>query len=383
MASLANSSGPCRSSFSRSGVSTSLYHPLYLVVAFALPADELAVGNRINCRGVLEEPVEQETTRSRTPSVETERVFIQVIVEMLPAHSPLVGSKQPALQQRSHPVDTWHQLVRWFVMLAQNGDLMRVALCLDAVVGRPPVRVDDRSGGDALLDKRVQTVRRHIGNSPQSNPPNSSAVFLRRDGHNRLVFSFSAVNALFRTAQVGLIHLDAAFEALPARPHHRTAQLMEPSPSCLVAAQAQDPLQAQCTSSRLLTRDMPHRLEPHAQWLSGALVDGSRSRRRLTVAPQALELTSGRGTGSLPMALWASEALRPPNTPQVRSARFFRGEPFVELLQSSGVVHAADGVSLIIANHALILHVVAGRAKWIPRSGNLGKSTSLGLIVQQ
>ena len=62
-------------------------------VAFALPADELAVGNRINCRGVLKESVEQEATSSRTPSVETERVFIQVIVQMLPAHSPLVGSK--------------------------------------------------------------------------------------------------------------------------------------------------------------------------------------------------------------------------------------------------------------------------------------------------
>ena len=75
------------------GVSTSLYHPLYLVVAFALPADGLAVGNRINCRGVLKESVEQEATSSRTLSVETERVFIQVIVQMLPAHSPLVGSK--------------------------------------------------------------------------------------------------------------------------------------------------------------------------------------------------------------------------------------------------------------------------------------------------
>jgi len=39
------------------------------------------------------------------------------------------------------------------------------------------------------------------------------------------------------------------------------------------------------------------------------------------------------------------------------------------LLQSSGIVHAADGVSLIIANHALILHVVAGRGKWIPPLG--------------
>ena len=241
-------------------------------------------------------------------------------------------------------------------MLAHNGDLMRVAFRLNAVVAWPPVRVNDRPGRDALFHKRVQTVRRHIGNTPQSNPPNSSAVFLRRDGHNRLIFRFSAVDALFHTAQVGLIHLDAAFEALPARPHHRTAQLVEPSPSCLVAAQAQDPLQAQCTSSRLLTRDMPHRLEPHAQWLSGSLKDGSRSCRRLPVALQALELTSSRRTGSFPLASWASEALGPPNTPQIRSTRVLRGEPFVELLQSPGEVHAADRMSLIIVNHTPVVY---------------------------
>ena len=40
------------------GVSTLLYHLPYLVVAFALPADELTIGDRINCHGVLEESVE-------------------------------------------------------------------------------------------------------------------------------------------------------------------------------------------------------------------------------------------------------------------------------------------------------------------------------------
>ena len=79
--------------YSAKGVSTSLYHLPYLVVAFALPADELTIGDRINCHGVLEESVEQEATSSRTPSVETERVFIEVVVHMLLAHSPLVGSK--------------------------------------------------------------------------------------------------------------------------------------------------------------------------------------------------------------------------------------------------------------------------------------------------
>ena len=42
-------------------------------------------------------------------------------------------------------------------MLAHNGDLMRVAFRLNAVVAWPPVRVNDRPGRDALFHKRVQT----------------------------------------------------------------------------------------------------------------------------------------------------------------------------------------------------------------------------------
>ena len=43
-----------------------------------------------------------------------------------------------------------------------------------------------------------------------------------------------------------------------------------------------------------------------------------------------------------------------------------RGKPLVELLKSPGIVHATDGVSLIVVEHAHILHVVVGRGKWIP-----------------
>jgi len=225
--------------------------------------------------------------------------------------------------------------------------------------------MNDRPGDDALFHKRMQTVRGHVSNSSQSNPPNSSAIFLRRDAHDRFVFRFPAVNGFFGTAQIGLIHLDAALEAISPRPHHRTAQLMVPSPSCLVAAQSQNTLQAQRISSRLLTRDIPHRLEPHAKWLSGTLKNRSRSGRRLPVTLETLQLASGRGTSSSPFASRSPKALGPPHTPQIRSARFVRSKPIVELLQRSGVVHAADGVPLIMVNHTHILYAVVGRGKWI------------------
>ena len=67
------------------------------------PADELTIGDRINCHGVLEESVEQEATSSRTPSVETERVFIEVVVHMLLAHSPLGGFQVASVSAEKPP----------------------------------------------------------------------------------------------------------------------------------------------------------------------------------------------------------------------------------------------------------------------------------------
>jgi len=96
--------------------------------------DKLAVGYGISYDSVLEEPVEQQTTRSRTSSVEAEREFIEVVVQMLFAHCSLVCPEHPAFQERRHPMNARHQLVRRFSMLAQNRNMMRVAFCLDAVV---------------------------------------------------------------------------------------------------------------------------------------------------------------------------------------------------------------------------------------------------------
>jgi len=54
-----------------------------------------------------------------------------------------------------------------------------------------------------------------------------------------------AVHAFFFSTHVGLIHLHTALEAISAGPNYRPPQFMEPTPSCLVAAQAEQLLQTQ------------------------------------------------------------------------------------------------------------------------------------------
>ena len=153
-----------------------------------------------------------------------------------------MGPKKPAFQQRSYPVDTRHELVRRFVTLADNSDFVRVAFFLDSSVARPSVRMNHRARVDGLLNKRVHTLRRQVENSTEPNPADSSTIFFCCYHYDRLVFRFPAADTFFLTAHVGLIHLDATPQAVPPRLDHRPSKFVEPSPGCLIAAEAQDTL---------------------------------------------------------------------------------------------------------------------------------------------
>ncbi len=72
---------------------------------------------------------------------------------------------------------------------------------------------------------------------PESADP--PPVLLGRDDNDRLIFGLSAADAFFLSTDVGFIHLHKAVEPIPAGPDHGTPQLVEPTPSCLVAAQAE------------------------------------------------------------------------------------------------------------------------------------------------
>jgi hypothetical protein len=51
----------------------------------------------------LHETEEELATAFRSPAIEPEREFIQVVRQVLACHCALEGAEQPALQQRSDP----------------------------------------------------------------------------------------------------------------------------------------------------------------------------------------------------------------------------------------------------------------------------------------
>ena len=182
----------------------------------------------------------------------------------------------------------------------------------------PSIRVNHRPGADRFFNEWVQTLARDIVDPSQPDAADPSPVLLGRDGNDRLVFGLSAADAFFLPTDVGFIHLHTAVEPIPLGPDHRTPQLVEPTPSCLVAAQAEHLLQSQSTPSGFLAGHVPHRLKPHSQGFLRPFKN--RPRRQRGSAPTLSTLQVARiGQPSLAASTSrTSEALPPPNPLQKR-----------------------------------------------------------------
>ena len=114
----------------------------------------------------------------------------------------------------------------------------------------------------------------------------------RPRGNDRLIFGWSAADAFFLPTDVGFIHLHTAVEPIPVGPDHRTPQLVEPTPSCLVAAQAEHLLQPQRTPSGFLAGHVPHRLKPHSQGLLRPFKNRPRRQRGSAPTLSTLQVAS-------------------------------------------------------------------------------------------
>ncbi len=150
-----------------------------------------------------------------------------------------------------------------------------------------------------------------------------------------------------------------------ARPDHRPAQLVEPSPGRLVAAQPEHPLQAQGTDAVLLAGDEPHRQEPHPQRLACVLEHRAGCQRcapMTTPAPQQ----PIRHRPRLPdhSAVRAGKTIRPTEAPDILPASRVAAEPLVHLLERPWVINPTD--RMLCAVHPLTLPSPRRSVKGIP-----------------
>ena len=125
---------------------------------------------------------------------------------------------------------------------------------------------------------------------------------------------------------------------IPAGPHHRAAELVQPRPGRAVTAQTEDALQAQGAGAVLLADHPPDRPKPERQRGTSALEDRARHHRRLVPTDRAHPESSPGGPRLGAIARGAHEAPPPTETRQVVAARLLGHEALFELLECARVL---------------------------------------------
>jgi hypothetical protein len=285
--------------------------------------------DRIDCDGLLQQPVEELSPTAGCPSVKPEHEFIKIMVQIPMRYAALMDSQQPSLEQGGDPVNTGkvHQR-RCSSPAIQNRGIMLVAQPLQTSIPLSSICDDHAAPSDVRAHESSEDPSAGIGDPLQSYPADLPAAFFCCDTDENLVPS---------SAKFGLIDLNPTVELLTPGPDHSTAQFMEHGPSSFVASQTKCSLKSERADSALLIGDPPNRPKPEAQADLATFKDrADRDPDVLMAAPATQQ--APRGLPNLPMAApWALDAFGPAEAQQIFAASLFRSESVFEFEQSRGI----------------------------------------------
>jgi len=157
-----------------------------------------------------------------------------------------------------------------------NAPLMIISMGRQATVTGPAVGRYYRAYFHDVLDETDQAWSCDIGDLSETYPTEPLGR-VNLNGYDDYGFGLclSTTNTLFLSTNVRLVNLNMSTEHVPARAYHGTAELVQPSPSSLIAAQPEDSLQAQSAYAELLISEVPHCMEPYTQGFSCAFEHGA------------------------------------------------------------------------------------------------------------
>src|SRR3954452_22247117 len=258
--------------------------------------DDLAVSGGPGLDGLLDQPGEAVADEGGGAAVEPERVLVEVGGEVLLAHRAVVGAQEPALGEAEDEVDAG-QPERGVAPGGARADrLVVVAPGRQAEAGAPAVGGHGRRLGDVCGEGGAEGRRPGGGGGGENSrrgpaeaaPAGLAAAGLDRPADQGLAGGAPAALAGPRATDVGLVGLDAPGQGLAVGADHGLAELVQPGPGGLVAAQARLPLELGGGDPALAGRHQVDRQEPLGPACLGLLEDRASQERVLLAAGHAL-----------------------------------------------------------------------------------------------
>jgi len=315
-------------------------------------ASNLLPSQRINSHSLLNKAIEKLPTRRRCSSVEPKREFVQIVLEMRRVHSPLMRPFQPALQQCRHTIDQGQEVLSHHSLSPNHG--VHITYGGQIPVTSPFICTHCTARLHAVFNSRDKTPTRCILHLLKTNTSKPLALVFNRYDNQCLPRCSPTPFAGFLTPNIRFVNLDNARQSIPAWPHHRMPQPVQPQPRSTIAAQAQEPLQPHCADAVLLIGHVPHRPEPKSKWFSGVFKDCPSRNRDLKVALTTPVQSPFRFPTLLMITAWAPKPIRPSQFKKVLPTSIIGGKLLLEIKNCVRIVF-----------HSLILYLGDGGVKCI------------------
>lgn len=303
--------------------------------------NDLAIGSRIDSHGILQETVKQFPTMSGSPSIETKRKFVQVVINMFRTDRSLMSTQYPALQQGRNTMYKRQEVVFRFSGSPCYPNFMGIAMGFHTVVSLPAVSDNGTPGLYSLNDEGPKTQRRGVRNPEHPNPSNGFSIFFGSNDNQCFLEGLSPSNAFFKSSQIGLIDLNTASQSFPAWSNHGSPDFMKPSPCRFITTKPKNALQAKGACAIFLGNDPPDCPEPDYQGLPCTFEYGTRYDRHLTTTGRTLKKHLPNGPRSFSSTDRAPETFWPAQLEQIFSAFLFRGKSLFKLSKCTGVIFHA------------------------------------------
>jgi len=313
----------------------------------------VGVGCGLGDGGLLEQPVEQHSSRTRTSAVEPEGEFVEVVVNMARIDRPVVSTEQPAFEQRRHPVHTRKGFMRRGTRTQNDEWIVCKTFLFEGEVDGRAVGTDRAAGRDVVAYERHQGVDRRRRDAAHPNASESLGIvdfncYGDRDQVRSVVGLASGTRGSHPWAtpqcQERFVDLNRSTEQISPLANHRPSKSVQHCPGGLVTAQPEHPLQTQRADALLLAGDVPRRREPDPQRSTCLVEDRAGRDAALVPARSANEPGASRPPRNVyDTASGTTIAVRPPQLFQVGRAGFLAGKPILELAPGARVLSSRFG----------------------------------------
>jgi len=112
--------------------------------------NDIAIWDRFNGHGVLNEPVKKLAAMSRSPAIEAKRKFIKIVIQMLTTDSTLMSTKYPAFQKRYNAMYARQKLSSRSAGIFNYSNFMSIPLGFQAAIAFPTISTNNATRFDRL-----------------------------------------------------------------------------------------------------------------------------------------------------------------------------------------------------------------------------------------